>query len=173
MGKHCLTQHEPLEFHLPPLRARNQEKKAEKQLEKNESTFTPQSWAGIGLPKRGISRGHCINLLPATKLRSAEHLHFGLKILFASGRPKDPDSDSESHSRRPGPEFYIVAFCYSPTKCIKHENLLPWAAEDAIPLIVYGPWPLELYFWWSWRISPQNIQHFFRSFVRLFVIYLF
>jgi len=45
MGKHCLTQHEALEFHLPPLRtpisaARN--KKAEKQLEKNESTFTPQ-----------------------------------------------------------------------------------------------------------------------------------
>jgi len=48
MGKHCLTQHEALEFHLAPLRAPDPSSKKQVSggaaAEKNESTFTP--WRG-------------------------------------------------------------------------------------------------------------------------------
>lgn len=95
MGKHCLTQHEALEFHLPPLISPSTPPRQEGTKGRNGKEACEaagKKWVNFhpagekGASKGGISRGHCINLLPATKLRSAEHLHFGLKILFANGR---------------------------------------------------------------------------------------
>lgn len=75
MLKHCLTQRAPLEFHLPPARTHSyshtQTYSAPAASWEKMRQLSPleQSLAGSG------------NLLPATKLRSAGHLHFGLRCV--------------------------------------------------------------------------------------------
>lgn len=74
--KHCLTQRAPLEFHLPPARSHSYShthtgilSPAASWEKMRQLSPLEQSLAGSG------------NLLPATKLRSAGHLHFGLRCV--------------------------------------------------------------------------------------------